>query len=61
MNPWETRIAGYNVARFSSGGPADREIHENAWRLRQRRFYLPQHQSLRSKDILNGIWAIWNK
>ena len=32
---------------------ADREIHKNAWRLRHSRFYLPQHQSLRSKDILN--------
>ena len=34
----------------------DREIHKNAWRLRHSRFYLPQHQGLRSNDILTALF-----
>ena len=34
---------------------ADREKHKNAWRLRHSRFYLPQHQNLRIKDIFKAV------
>lgn len=38
---------------------ANRDLHENAWKLRHSRFYLPQHQSLRSKDILNAVFQLY--
>ena len=35
----------------------NRDIHKSAWKLRHSRFYLPQHQSLRSKDILKAAFS----
>lgn len=37
---------------------ANRERHKSAWRLRHNRFYLPQHQGLRSKDILMAAFEL---
>tara|TARA_B100001123_G_scaffold412189_1_gene509187 strand:- start:2011 stop:4179 length:2169 start_codon:yes stop_codon:yes gene_type:complete len=36
----------------------NRKIHKIAWELRHRRYYLPLHQSLKSKDLLGAVFNI---
>ena len=36
----------------------NRDLHKTAWKLRHSRLYLPQHQGLRSKDILTAAFEL---
>jgi hypothetical protein len=37
---------------------ANRDFHKSAWTLRHSRFYLPQHQGHKSKDILTAAFGL---